>query len=134
MGVLRAEAEQKDVVIADLRKQVADLLVHRQEATTLRRQLSLLDERIRARDVAQEARVGEMVAKLRLHETVEGQLERARAALTRAQADYDRLIRVQQEDPGATSQSMVDLALAARDQAQAVGKWGIHEVTLRLRR
>jgi RND family efflux transporter MFP subunit len=52
-------------------------------------------------------------------QSVGGQLERARAALTRAQADYDRLIRVQQEDPGATSQSMVDLALAGRDQAQA---------------
>lgn len=64
--------------------------------------------------------------------TVEGQLERARAALTQAQADYDRLIRVQQEDRGATSQSMVDLAQAARDQAQASVK--SLEATLKLAR
>ncbi len=51
--------------------------------------------------------------------TVDGQLERARAALTRAQADYDRLRRVQEQDAGATSQSMIDLALASRDQSQA---------------
>ena len=43
----------------------------------------------------------------------------AQAAFRRAEADYNRLISAQREDPGAISQRAVDLALAARDGARA---------------
>ena len=43
----------------------------------------------------------------------------AKAAARRAEADYERLYNAQQEDPGATSQRAVDLALAARDETRA---------------
>lgn len=46
-------------------------------------------------------------------------LDAARANYRRAEADYDRLIRVQEQDAGATSQRAVDLALSVRDQARA---------------
>lgn len=46
-------------------------------------------------------------------------LQAAEAAARRAEADYQRLINAQQEDPGATSQRAVDLALAARDETRA---------------
>ena len=46
-------------------------------------------------------------------------LEAARAGYRRAEADYNRLLSVQQEDAGATSQRVVDLALSVRDQARA---------------
>ena len=71
----RRRAEAKDFAISDLRRQVADLLQHRQEAAALKRQMVLLDERVRARDSAQEAKLTELKAKLRLHATIEGQQE-----------------------------------------------------------
>lgn len=46
-------------------------------------------------------------------------LDAAQASFRRAEADYQRLLRVQQQDAGATSQRAVDLALATRDQARA---------------
>ena len=49
----------------------------------------------------------------------ESVLAAARAAFRRADADYDRLKGAQDEDPGATSQRAVDLALSARDAARA---------------
>jgi RND family efflux transporter MFP subunit len=46
-------------------------------------------------------------------------LDAAKANSRRAEADYNRLIKVQQQDSGATSQRAVDLALSVRDQARA---------------
>jgi RND family efflux transporter MFP subunit len=46
-------------------------------------------------------------------------LNAANANYRRAKADYDRLISVQQQDAGATSQRAVDLALSVKDQARA---------------
>lgn len=43
----------------------------------------------------------------------------AQAEFRRAEADYKRLLSVQQQDAGATSQRAVDLALSVRDQARA---------------
>ena len=37
-----------------------------------------------------------------------GQLERAKASLKRSEADYDRVLRIQKQDPGAVSQTLVD--------------------------
>ncbi len=45
-------------------------------------------------------------------------LAAAQAAYRRAEVDYNRLLNVQREDAGATSQRAVDLALATRDQAR----------------
>ena len=38
----------------------------------------------------------------------QGQLERAKASLKRSEADYDRVLRIQKQDPGAVSQTLVD--------------------------
>ena len=73
---LHEETANKDLTIAELRLQVAELQPAQQEVLALRRQLELLDERIRGRDSETHARVGEMSAKLELHESVEEQLER----------------------------------------------------------
>ncbi|MCL6417058.1 efflux RND transporter periplasmic adaptor subunit [Aestuariirhabdus sp. Z084] len=51
--------------------------------------------------------------------TASGQLERARAAAERAEADYRRILNVYKEDPGATSETAVDRAKAARDSSRA---------------
>jgi RND family efflux transporter MFP subunit len=51
---------------------------------------------------------------------VQSLLRAAEAAARRAETDYQRLYNTQQEDPGATSQRAVDLALAARDETRAV--------------
>lgn len=48
-----------------------------------------------------------------------GQLSRAQANLKRAQSEYDREIRILQQDSGATSQVAVDRKKAAMDQAIA---------------
>ena len=76
MRSLHEETATKDLTIAELRLQVAELQPAQQEVLVLRRQLELLDERIRGRDSETHARVGEMSAKLELHESVEEQLER----------------------------------------------------------
>ncbi|MGI9325786.1 MAG: efflux RND transporter periplasmic adaptor subunit [Pseudomonadales bacterium] len=48
----------------------------------------------------------------------EGQLDRASGALTRARNDYQRLQRVYEDDPGATSQTAIDRAKADFDTAR----------------
>lgn len=51
--------------------------------------------------------------------TAQSTLQAAEAEFRRADADYKRLLSVQQQDAGATSQRAVDLALSVRDQARA---------------
>jgi membrane fusion protein, multidrug efflux system len=48
-----------------------------------------------------------------------GQLNQARAVLTRAEADFKRISNIYEEDPGATSQVAVDQARQDRDSARA---------------
>ena len=55
---LHDETATKDLTIAGLRLQVAELQPAQLEALALRRQLQLLDERIRGRDSETHARVG----------------------------------------------------------------------------
>ena len=50
---------------------------------------------------------------------VEGQLERAKAALTRATADLARLENIYKKDPGATSKTAIDRARHNRDGGRA---------------
>ena len=52
----------------------------------------------------------------------EGRLDRAKATFVRAQADYERQLKIFEEDPGATSETAVDRARAQRDQAKAAIK------------
>jgi RND family efflux transporter MFP subunit len=39
---------------------------------------------------------------------VQGQLEREKAVLKRAEADYERVVRIKKQDPGAVSQALID--------------------------
>jgi len=49
----------------------------------------------------------------------EGQLAKAKAMIEQAQSDYERILRIRKEDPGAASQAMVDQKLAALDTTKA---------------
>jgi len=46
----------------------------------------------------------------------EGQLDNAKATLTRTQADLERQLRIMERDPGATSQASIDQAREGCDQ------------------
>ncbi len=52
-------------------------------------------------------------------ESVRGQLERAEAALDYAQTEYDRVLRIREQDPGATSELAIDTALRERNVQKA---------------
>ena len=52
-------------------------------------------------------------------QNVQGQLDRAKASLTQAQADYNRVLNIKKQDPGATSQAEVDKKKEGRDRARA---------------
>ena len=76
-------------------------------------------------NVGDEVKKGQVVARIdprdyevRLR-TVKGQLTNAIAVRKRAQSDLDRLLRIQKQDPGAVSQTLIDKALQNRDSAQA---------------
>lgn len=51
--------------------------------------------------------------------TAKGALEAAQATAKKAEADYTRIQNVFKEDPGATSETAIDLTRAARDSARA---------------
>ena len=73
----------------------------------------------------QEVKEGQLVARLDQRDfennlrNAEGQLARARAALQGAQSEYDRILRIRKEDPGAASESMVVKRREALDKAKA---------------
>lgn len=50
---------------------------------------------------------------------VRGQLDKAQANVKRAQSEFDREMRILEQDPGATSQTAVDRKQSQRDQARA---------------
>jgi len=50
---------------------------------------------------------------------VRGQLEKATANAKRAQSEFDREMRIFEQDPGATSQTAIDRKRSQRDQARA---------------
>lgn len=52
-------------------------------------------------------------------ENIKGQLDKARANAKRAQSEFDREMRIFNQDPGATSQLAVERKEAQRDQARA---------------
>jgi membrane fusion protein, multidrug efflux system len=49
----------------------------------------------------------------------QGQFEKAKAALESAQSEHDRILRIQKQDPGAASESMVVLRRQELDQSKA---------------
>lgn len=49
----------------------------------------------------------------------EGQLAKAKAANDRARSEYHRILRIKNEDPGATSQNMIDRKREATESAKA---------------
>lgn len=55
-------------------------------------------------------------------QNAEGNLDEGKAALTASQADLDRVLNIQREDPGAVSRTAVDRAREERDRARATIK------------
>jgi RND family efflux transporter MFP subunit len=76
-------------------------------------------------DVGQEVKTGDVVARIdpRDYEievrNVQGQLDEAKAALRRAQSEFDREQKIFKQDPGATSQTAVERKREERDRAKA---------------
>mgnify|MGYP001050696545 CR=1 FL=1 len=76
-------------------------------------------------DEGQEVEEGQLIAQLDQKDfqtnlrNAQGQLARVKAALAAAQSEYDRIVRIQKQDPGAASESMVVKRREAVDQAKA---------------
>lgn len=76
-------------------------------------------------DEGQEVKKGELLARIDPRNfatdlrNAEGQLARARASLSSARSEYDRIQRIRQSDPGAASESMLVQRLEAVDTARA---------------
>jgi len=76
-------------------------------------------------DEGQEVKEGQLIAQLDQRDfennlrNAQGQLARVKAALEGAQSEYDRILRIQKQDPGAASESMVVKRREAVDQARA---------------
>ncbi len=76
-------------------------------------------------NVGDELKEGDLVAKLDPTDievaltNAEGNLDKAKAEATRAQAEFDRRMRIFKEDPGAISKSAIDKARQERDAAKA---------------
>jgi RND family efflux transporter MFP subunit len=76
-------------------------------------------------NVGDEVMAGDVVARIDPQDyvnalgTATGTLQAAQATARKAAADYKRIQNVFKEDPGATSQTAIDLARAARDSSRA---------------
>ncbi len=76
-------------------------------------------------DEGQEVEEGKLIAQLDQRDlennlrNAQGQLAKVKAALQSAQSEYDRILRIQKQDPGAASESMVVKRREAVDRAKA---------------
>jgi len=76
-------------------------------------------------DIGDKVAAGDVVARIDPQDYINalgvatGQLDRAKANETRAEADFKRIQNVFKEDPGATSQAAVDLMRSTRDSSRA---------------
>jgi RND family efflux transporter MFP subunit len=76
-------------------------------------------------NIGDEVKVGDVVARIDPRDfevslnNVRGQLDKALANVKRAQSEFDREMRILEQDPGATSQTAVDRKRSQRDQARA---------------
>lgn len=75
--------------------------------------------------VGDEVKAGDVVARIDPQDylnalgTAKGSLQAAQAKARKAEADYTRIQNVYKEDPGATSETAIDLTRSARDSARA---------------
>jgi RND family efflux transporter MFP subunit len=76
-------------------------------------------------EVGDEVKKGQLLARLDPRDfevnlkNARGQLEKARAAVTLAQSDYDRVKRIREKDPGAISEAMIDAKRGEFDSSTA---------------
>ena len=76
-------------------------------------------------NIGDEVKAGDVVARIDPRDfevslnNVRGQLDKALANVKRAQSEFDREMRILEQDPGATSQTAVDRKRSQRDQARA---------------
>jgi RND family efflux transporter MFP subunit len=76
-------------------------------------------------DVGTEVKEGDLVARLDPRDyqveldNAQGQLAKARAGLTLAKSDYERVTRIYDKDPGAISEAMIDAKKGEMDSARA---------------
>jgi RND family efflux transporter MFP subunit len=83
---------------------------------------------VREVDVGTEVKKGDLIAQIDPRDfevnlrDVQGQLAKSEATRDRAKKDYERLIRIRKQDPGATSQAMIDKALDNFESAKATVK------------
>ena len=76
----------------------------------------------------QEVREGEVLAQLDQRDfenslrNAQGQFGNVRAALESARSEYERILRIRKQDPGATSESMVVKRREAMDRASEIGR------------
>ncbi len=76
-------------------------------------------------DVGDELNKGDLVAKLDPTDfkvelqNAQGNLDEAKAALTASQAELNRVLNIQKQDPGAISKTAIDRAIEERDRDQA---------------
>ncbi len=76
-------------------------------------------------NIGDEVKVGDVVARIDPRDfevslnNVRGQLSKTQANAKRAQSEFDREMRILEQDPGATSQTAVDRKESQRDQARA---------------
>jgi len=76
-------------------------------------------------DIGDEVKEGQVLARIDPRDfevnlrNVEGQLAKVEAAQKRAQSDYNRVVRIQNQDPGAVSQIMIDQNFEAVESTKA---------------
>ncbi len=76
-------------------------------------------------NIGDEVKAGDVIARIDPRDfevklnNVRGQLDKAKADASRAQSEFEREMRILEQDPGATSQTAVDRKRASRDQARA---------------
>ena len=76
-------------------------------------------------DVGDTVKAGDIVARIDPQDfkvnlnAAQGKLDNARAALRRAESEYQRELNIRKQDPGATSETAVDRKREARDKAKA---------------
>jgi RND family efflux transporter MFP subunit len=82
----------------------------------------------RAVDVGTEVKRGDLIARIDPRDfevalrNVQGQLAKSKATRTRSKKDYERLVRIRKQDPGATSEAMLDKARDNFESAKATVK------------
>ena len=76
-------------------------------------------------NVGSQVKQGDLIARIDPRDfqvnlrNMQGRLDRAKAAVTRARSDYRRIARIMKQDPGAASQTMLDQTREAFDAAKA---------------